>query len=324
MPQGGRLDLRLALAWGLALATSGAAAQEPAPLLHVPPGLSASELALDRVPPGTTIDQFLLALYRLNPAAFAGGDLNRLQAQARLRLPTAEEANLTPLAQAREELARLRTGAALPPAPAVPPSLPSAAVPGPAEGVQAAPAPVPDAPVQAPAAADNRPPSPAPVAAPDPSTRSLSIPLWAGAFAALALGGLLLLRRGRPSSPRPTLAERPAQVDPEAQAQGRFQPVLPGRALRTPTAAPVAAAAVAKPALFDINLDLDSPPPAGQVLPEPAPAPFAANRLPDLNLGSPATDPNRPKPAQGRTPGPLDLSGLSLDLGDEPPPKGRA
>jgi len=88
---------------GLACALATAQAQDAPPpaTLIVSPGLSATELALDQVPAGTTITQFLLALYKLNPAAFLDGDLNRLQVKVRLRLPSAEEANQVPLAQAR-------------------------------------------------------------------------------------------------------------------------------------------------------------------------------------------------------------------------------
>ena len=140
----------------LACALGTAHAQEaPAPAtLTVSSGLSASELALDQVPPGTTIAQFLLALYKLNPAAFLDGDLNRLQVKARMRLPTAEEANQVPLAQAREDIARLQAGLPLatdsapgkgsaPASPATPPATPPvmSSAPAPEAPAEATPAP---------------------------------------------------------------------------------------------------------------------------------------------------------------------------------------
>lgn len=299
----------LALACALGTAHAQAAAS-----LVVSPGRSATELALDQVPPGTTTVQFLLAIYRLNPSAFLGGDLNRLQAQARLRLPTAEEANQVPLAQAREDIARLQAGLPLaadsatgtgsaPASPASPSATPPAAssAPAPEPPAEAAPAPPPT-----PAA------SPAPLAATPSKPTELPLP-WLGAGVALllALGALSWRRRLKPAA-APTA---PAAGDMEAQAQGRFKPALP----QEKGATPPPAQPTPKPALFDLDLNLGGSAPALDLnLPKASTGISgpALGPLPDLEL---------PTAPSARSPGPLDLSGLSLDL-DTPspaPPQGK-
>ncbi len=301
--------LSLACALGTAHAQNA-----PAPAtLTVSPGLSASELALDQVPPGTTIAQFLLALYKLNPAAFLDGDLNRLQVKARMRLPTAEEANQVPLAQAREDIARLQAGlplaaesmastASMASSPASPATSSAPAIEALAE---VAPLPPPTTPVSAPPQA--MPPTPA-----SPPELPLA---WLGAGAALLLGlaalkvmkSLGLRRRPKPAAPPPA----PNLEDIEQQAQGRFQPALPQEKATTPPRAQPAP----KPALFDLDLSLDGQAPAlDSRLPKASPrtASPLPGALPDLNLDL------RTAPT-ARTPGPLDLSGVNLDL-DTPRP----
>ncbi len=310
----GRLCARQATAWLLAAACAWAAAQTPAESVVVGPGQSATEIALDQVPAGTTIDQFLLALYRRNPQAFIGGDLHRLLVRARLTLPTADEANQVPLTQAREELGRLAQGLP-PPADAAEAQIPapSAAVPSP-----------------------NTPPAAEPTAPPPPGALATATaaasqaPNWAlwGTLAALAAlaAGMLARRADRRGPAAPAAAQASAPDD--AQAQGRFQPVLPQERSappqkKTPDAPPPVTAP--KPALFDLDLNLDGkappldlPPAKTATLAQPAPPksldPLGA--LPDLDLGSPA-------PLKASAPGPLDLSSISLDLGPAPTPKDR-
>ena len=297
-----------AVALALVLATSGpkvaraqAPAADPAASLQVQAGQSATELAMDHVPPGTTIEQFLLALWRLNPLAFQGGDLNRLQAGAVLRLPTAKEANAMPPEQAREQLAGLRH------APSTPSAL--AAVPD-AQARQAlAPVAAPDA--SAAQAAPTQ-PVPAAVAASAPAT-GLAVPALAAAV--LALLAWLWRRQSAATAAKPKA--QPASVGPEEQAQGRFQPVLPGERPAPAVPPPASQPPVAKPALFDLDLNLDGPAPPLD-LPEPVRPTAVKHAGPrPLDLGSVSLDLDSP-PRKASAPGPLDLSGLSLDLDPTP------
>ena len=310
-----------AAACAAALVTPAAAQTQP-PLV-VAPGQSATEIAMDQMPAGTTMELFLLALYKLNTPAFVAGDINRLLAGASLRLPTAEEANAVPLAQARDQLEQLRQGQAA--APAAPTALDAAsagAAPTSAQEAQAAPA----APAAAPAL-----PSPAAVG----SAPALAVPdapnplmLTLGLAAALALlaWGWVRRRAVAPSAKQPQ--PRPSAA-PEQQAQGRFLPVLPAdkpaAKLKTEPAPPPAHhKPAAKPALFDLDLNLDGPAPALD-LPVAARSSKSANPLSSAKLSTPPAPLDLGKlsldlensPGTARTPGPLDLSGLSLDL--EPP-----
>lgn len=289
----GRRCAQLAMA-GLVCMGPMAQAQVPAPQsLVVKDGQSATEIALDEVAPGTTIDQFLLALYQLNPQAFIAGDLNRLLAQARLVLPTAEQANRVPLAQAREELARIKGGAiqpaSQPPESATPPSL-------------SAPEPVSAA--SMPPALESAPAPAAPLPSPAAAPQSTLTWLW-WLMAPAALLALALMRRKRPTA----AAANSPPPDAEPQAQGRFQPVLPSEP-PAPPSAPAPVAGAPKPALFDLDLHL-----GGAAPPLDLPKGGGLGKLPDLSLN---LDLPSPTP-RASTPGPLDLSGLSLDLGTDPP-----
>ncbi|MDR2365723.1 MAG: hypothetical protein LBD68_07705 [Zoogloeaceae bacterium] len=51
---------------------------------------------------GVTIEQMLAALYRNNPEAFSGNNMNRLRAGAILKIPTAEAATAIPQAEAKQ------------------------------------------------------------------------------------------------------------------------------------------------------------------------------------------------------------------------------
>lgn len=54
--------------------------------------------------PGVTLDQMLVALYRANPGAFDGGNINRLRAGSVLKVPSADEALKITTAEARREI----------------------------------------------------------------------------------------------------------------------------------------------------------------------------------------------------------------------------
>ncbi len=66
------------------------------------PGDTAGELARRGRPAGIEQSQYLLALVQGNPAAFVEGNVNRLQAGATLKLPSAAQAQLTPAPEARQ------------------------------------------------------------------------------------------------------------------------------------------------------------------------------------------------------------------------------
>ena len=57
----------------------------------VPRGAMLIRIAREMTPPGATVEQTAMALFRNNQDAFSGGDLNRLRAGADLVVPTAEE-----------------------------------------------------------------------------------------------------------------------------------------------------------------------------------------------------------------------------------------
>lgn len=70
------------------------AAPAPRPVdgaIAVRPGDSLSRLAGAHKPAGVSLDQMLVALYRENPGAFIGGNMNLLRAGARLRMPAADQ-----------------------------------------------------------------------------------------------------------------------------------------------------------------------------------------------------------------------------------------
>ncbi|HZX80522.1 MAG TPA: FimV/HubP family polar landmark protein, partial [Lysobacter sp.] len=67
------------------------AAQSAAGEYQVRAGDSASGIAARLAPEGVTADQAMVGLLRANPAAFIGGDLNRLRGGSVLRVPAAAE-----------------------------------------------------------------------------------------------------------------------------------------------------------------------------------------------------------------------------------------
>ena len=70
----------------------------------VKPGDTAGRIASETKPPSVSLDQMLAALLRANPAAFAGGNINRLKAGTTLDIPSAEQALAIPQGEARQAL----------------------------------------------------------------------------------------------------------------------------------------------------------------------------------------------------------------------------
>ena len=65
-------------------------------------GDTASRIAVSQKPAGVSLDQMLVAMQRVNPDAFSGGNINRLRSGAVLNMPGAEEASATPASEARQ------------------------------------------------------------------------------------------------------------------------------------------------------------------------------------------------------------------------------
>jgi pilus assembly protein FimV len=80
-------------------ATTGAGAPGPR---EVRPGDTLYGIARSVLPESVSLDQMLVALYRDNPQAFAGGNMNRLLAGSALEVPAAEAAGAIPVAEARQ------------------------------------------------------------------------------------------------------------------------------------------------------------------------------------------------------------------------------
>ena len=72
--------------------------------LTVVRGDTAGELAARHKSSQVSLDQMLLALLRANPDAFVNNNVNRLKAGAVLKLPTDQEAQQTPTAEARQTI----------------------------------------------------------------------------------------------------------------------------------------------------------------------------------------------------------------------------
>ncbi|MCU0969211.1 MAG: hypothetical protein MUF03_10415 [Rubrivivax sp.] len=68
----------------------------------VKPGDSLSGIAQSRRHPGVSLDQMLVSLFRGNPQAFTGDNMNRLRAGAVLSVPSAEQAGSVSQAEARQ------------------------------------------------------------------------------------------------------------------------------------------------------------------------------------------------------------------------------
>ena len=70
--------------------------------VRVLPGDSLSRIAGRTQRPGISLDQMLVSLFRSNPQAFMGGNMNRLKAGAVLSVPSAEQAGQLGTQQARD------------------------------------------------------------------------------------------------------------------------------------------------------------------------------------------------------------------------------
>jgi pilus assembly protein FimV len=71
---------------------------------HVRPGDSLSKIAGRTQRQGVSLDQMLVALFRANPAAFSGNNMNRLKAGVVLAVPSAETAQAIPAPEARQTI----------------------------------------------------------------------------------------------------------------------------------------------------------------------------------------------------------------------------
>jgi pilus assembly protein FimV len=70
--------------------------------VRVKPGDSLSRIAQRAQQPGISLDQMLVSLFRGNPKAFAGDNMNRLKSGAVLSLPTADVAGKVSTREARD------------------------------------------------------------------------------------------------------------------------------------------------------------------------------------------------------------------------------
>jgi len=290
------------------------------------PGQTAADVALDHVPAGISFEQFLLALYRQNPQVLAAGSLQALPTGAALILPSAAQAGAVAPDQARAQLLALRRAT-----PAVPSTAASAEPVASAPQDAASPSTVADAPATLPVPVANMPAaSPAGASATGLPVDPLLIIFGGGALLVVLL---LAFRRPDPAPAAPTrptgqagarerqarAAARP-QTDQTAsvQAQERLRPSLP---LHTDQRRPGHIAPPAPPV---------APTAVGPASPQASPTGLSDfGALPSLDLGAapvtarvltPApTEPAKPQTAQAGAPaapapGPLDLSGISLDL----------
>ncbi len=71
---------------------------------RVRPGDSLSKIAGRTQRPGVSLDQMLVSLFRANPDAFVGSNMNRLKAGVVLSVPTAEAVTATPAGEARQTI----------------------------------------------------------------------------------------------------------------------------------------------------------------------------------------------------------------------------
>jgi pilus assembly protein FimV len=84
--------------------TEGKPAAEAGKQVVVKSGDTAGRIAAANKPSSVSLDQMLIAMLRGNPGAFVNGNVNRLRAGAVLDLPTAEQAEMVPSAQARQDV----------------------------------------------------------------------------------------------------------------------------------------------------------------------------------------------------------------------------
>lgn len=72
--------------------------------VRVKHGDTAGQIAAARRPVRVSLDQMLLAMLRLNPHAFIGGNINRLKSGVVLQMPTAAQARATSAGEARQAI----------------------------------------------------------------------------------------------------------------------------------------------------------------------------------------------------------------------------
>lgn len=81
-----------------------ASAGEAGDTVKVKRGDTLSKIALANKPDGVTLEQMLVVLFRNNPKAFSGGNMNRLRAGRIIELPDADEYSRVGAAAARKEV----------------------------------------------------------------------------------------------------------------------------------------------------------------------------------------------------------------------------
>jgi pilus assembly protein FimV len=94
-----------------AVAPPAAPAQAPRPAAPAPEGSytvkagdTLGRIASQNRPAGVSLDQMLVAMFRQNPEAFAGSNMNRLKAGAKLNIPSASDAAALSAGEARREV----------------------------------------------------------------------------------------------------------------------------------------------------------------------------------------------------------------------------
>lgn len=249
---------------------------QPPTAMVVPSGRNAIDLALEQVPAGVSVEQFLVALFRLNPGAFAEGKIHQLSAGAHLQLPTVEQARALNQERARAELQTLRQAALAP----LPPPPSSAADTPAASGAGANPT---DAQTGAPPAAGAE-PNPS---APAPAVTTAAVPAAAQAQA-LPIHPWLLISSGGALLILLFLAFRPSEQPRKSQMGADASAPKTADSSKSPTRDSATSAPVPK-SLADFgplpSLDLDDGPASGSTKAAPqAPAPFDLSRISlDLN-----------------------------------------
>lgn len=100
----------------------------------VPKGAALATLARRMAPPGASQEQTALALFRANPQAFSGGNINRLKAGARLEIPHPALIFALEAKTARQQYLAAQKGQPLPPLPVLAASGATGVGPGDAPG----------------------------------------------------------------------------------------------------------------------------------------------------------------------------------------------
>ncbi len=75
---------------------------EPGKNITVKPGDTAGRIASTLVSTSISLDQILVAMLRTNPDAFVAGNVNRIRAGAVLKIPSSDDVQATPMAEAKQ------------------------------------------------------------------------------------------------------------------------------------------------------------------------------------------------------------------------------